>query len=321
MNIDKSCPICLTKNTLVKSLATQDGFYMFNCPRCGKFSLSVEALSDFDLFDTPVNRAILSYWIHSYQSDSTIKLTRQKISEILESTTLPKPQEQAEKLILLIGDSLKKPSDTYDVDLYKLISLIGSCDNEDVMYIIDFLITKGYLKQDSLKTTEYEPYLRANLTFAGWEKYFELKRSNKESRTAFMAMQFGNPTLDKIFKEIIKDAVTKTGFEIRKLDEERRAGLIDDKLRVEIRRSKFVIADLSDDNNGAYWEAGYAEGLGIPVIYICEEDKFKHKKTHFDTNHHLTLQWKDDPDLLKLFADELKATIRATFPIEALLED
>ena len=44
--------------------------------------------------------------------------------------------------------------------------------------------------------------------------------------------------------------------------------------------------NLSDDNNGAYWEAGYAEGLGIPVIYICEESKFdnKSKTTHLLSN-------------------------------------
>ena len=67
---------------------------------------------------------------------------------------------------------------------------------------------------------------------------------------------------------MIKDSIRKTGFEIRKLDDVKRVGLIDDKLRVEIRRSRFLIANLTHDNNGAYWEAGYAEGLGIPVIYM-----------------------------------------------------
>ena len=38
-----------------------------------------------------------------------------------------------------------------------------------------------------------------------------------------------------------------------------------------VRDAAFVISDLTHDNSGAYWEAGYAEGLGKPVIYICEE--------------------------------------------------
>ncbi len=80
-----------------------------------------------------------------------------------------------------------------------------------------------------------------------------------------------------------------------------------------------LLADLTHDNEGAYWEAGFAEGLGKPVIYTCEREKFKEMKTHFDTNHHLTVIWdKGDPSKA---AEELKATIRATLPDEAKLED
>ncbi len=57
-----------------------------------------------------------------------------------------------------------------------------------------------------------------------------------------------------------------------------------------------MIAELSHDNSGAYWEAGYAEGLGKPVIYICEQKKFDEKGTHFDTNHCTTVFWDRDND-------------------------
>jgi hypothetical protein len=159
------------------------------------------------------------------------------------------------------------------------------------------------------------------LKFSGWEKYYELQSTNADSRLAFMAMKFGKEPLKKLFSSVIKTAVEETGFVIRDLTEEKRAGLIDDKLRVEIRRSKFLIADLTHDNNGAYWEAGYAEGLGMPVIYICERKKFESQKSHFDTNHHLTIQWEKGPKTWKKFAEELKATIRATLPTEAKMED
>jgi nucleoside 2-deoxyribosyltransferase len=88
---------------------------------------------------------------------------------------------------------------------------------------------------------------------------------------------------------------------------------------VEIRNARFLIADLTDDNEGAYWEAGFAEGLGKPVIFICEEAKFEEKKTHFDTNHHLTVKW--DKGSPQGAAEELKATIRATLPDEARMTD
>ena len=78
-----------------------------------------------------------------------------------------------------------------------------------------------------------------------------------------------------------------------------------------------LISDLTHHNNGAYWEAGYAEGLGKPVIYTCREDVMK--DTHFDTNHHLIVKWttKGIADAV----DRLKATIRATLLGDAKLED
>jgi nucleoside 2-deoxyribosyltransferase len=79
---------------------------------------------------------------------------------------------------------------------------------------------------------------------------------------------------------------------------------------VEIRTSRFLISDLTHENAGAYWEAGFAEGLGKPVIYTCEKSEFEMHKTHFDTNHHLTVIWEmDDPEAV---VEKLKATIRAT---------
>jgi len=134
-----------------------------------------------------------------------------------------------------------------------------------------------------------------------------------------MAMQYHDPELDKVFAECFGPAVYETGFDLRRLDEAPPAGLIDDRLRVEIRTSRFLIADLTGDNRGVYWEAGFAEGIGRPVIYTCEEGYFEKHGTHFDTNHHQTIIWK--PSDLDLAASELKTTIRATLPAEAILED
>jgi len=82
-----------------------------------------------------------------------------------------------------------------------------------------------------------------------------------------------------------------------------------------------LISDLTHRNPGAYWEAGYAEGLGKPVIYTCRKDVFEDKRAgpHFDTNHHLTVIW----DLAGLDAamSKLKDTIRATLPDVAVLSD
>ena len=97
--------------------------------------------------------------------------------------------------------------------------------------------------------------------------------------------------------------------------------MIDDKIKVEIRTSKFVIADLTDENRGTYWEAGFANGLGLEVIYICEREKFNKLSTRFDTNHLHKVMWDKDQSKWNTFAEELKATIRETFATEAKMED
>lgn len=80
-----------------------------------------------------------------------------------------------------------------------------------------------------------------------------------------MAMEF-NDEMDCVFKDRFKPAVGAAGFKLPDLREGQPAGLIDNQLRVALRTSRFVIADLTHGTNGAYWEAGFAEGLGRPVI-------------------------------------------------------
>jgi nucleoside 2-deoxyribosyltransferase len=134
-----------------------------------------------------------------------------------------------------------------------------------------------------------------------------------------MAMAFGNETLNRVFVEYLKPASEAAGFRLVRIDEGPSAGLIDVRLQNEIRTSRFLVADLTDRNPGAYWEAGFAHGLGLPVIYTCEADAFEKKGTHFDTNHFHTIKW--DAGNPAEAASRLRDTIRATLPEEAKLGD
>ena len=127
-------------------------------------------------------------------------------------------------------------------------------------------------------------------------------------------MKFHDPELDPFVRDVVKPVVKDgIGYDLVDMRDVSRAGVIDNIMRVQIRDSAFVIADLTHDNHGAYWEAGYAEGLGKPVVYICEKTKFEgseEDKPHFDTNHCTTVLWsKDDPEG-KGFGKELVATLR-----------
>jgi len=157
------------------------------------------------------------------------------------------------------------------------------------------------------------------LTFEGWKRFSELQKAHSEGPIAFMAMPFGDPLLDRMFVSCFKPAIAETGFDLRRIIDNVPAGLIDDRLRVEIRKSRFMVCELTNKNAGAYWEGGFAEGLGRPVIYSCKKSYFQSQGTHFDTNHCHTILW--DELNLSGAAEQLKATIRASLPAEAKLTD
>ena len=142
-----------------------------------------------------------------------------------------------------------------------------------------------------------------------------------EDGRPFMAMEYGDAVVDGMYRECFRPAVKDTGFDLRRLDDAPRAGVIDDRLRVEIRNARFLLADLTHHNRGAYWEAGYAEGLGRPVIFLCERSVWDDEKSkpHFDTNHCTTVIWEAGKP--SECAAQLKVTIRATIPGEAKMTD
>ncbi|MCX5643068.1 MAG: hypothetical protein NTZ17_00025 [Phycisphaerae bacterium] len=249
-----------------------------------------------------------------------IVLTEKLVNDIIAG---PRPSlpEQAANFVRWIGDNIKVAGEHVDVNQLTIQAIVGSATFEEFELVFRYVRDKGLIEH---KSGAGNIWVKVTLSFTGWERYEELKRSTSDSRKAFMAMQYNNKQLADIFESVFRDAVAKTGFELLRLvDTPQPAGLIDDDLRVKIRASRFLVADLTDGNAGAYWEAGYAEGLMKPVIYTCRREVFKDSKScpHFDTNHHLTILWDSDPDKREEVGEKLKATIRATLPAEAKLTD
>lgn len=287
---------------------------LYSCARCGDYRLSAtaEACLPLTLDENPKGRAILSHSIQRMQREGDWPLINSYTYEqILQNGSLPKPAEQAANLILWLGESAEAGDSEVTVPCETLQAIIGGREPHSVYYVADHLVSQSLVAYDRTDTSKSTPPLKFRMTFQGWDEFERLKHHETESRTVFMAMKFGDEELNRIVEEVFRPTVAATGFKLRVLTDVPRAGLIDDRLRVEIRRSRFLIADITHKNLGAYWEAGFAEGLGKTVIYTCKHDAFDEGASHFDTNHHLTVMWGRDNGLTM---ENLKATIRATFP-------
>ena len=170
--------------------------------------------------------------------------------------------------------------------------------------------------REPARTFSGTTFLSVNLTLNGWNQYEAEKRGKFGGNYGFIAMQFGDTALDPFVQDIVKPAVKEDiGYDLVDMRDVARAGVIDNIMRTQIRDAAFVIADLTHDNSGAYWEAGYTEGLGKPVIYICEKEKFETIRTHFDTNHCTTVPWDRDDDAG--FRQALIATLRRSLDLSS----
>lgn len=315
------CPVC---NTELKNFESRSDRYFFECPRCGPYSLSgtAQAMIAGQLERSHEGRARLSHALYRMtKREQWALVSSELLKDILENTELPRPQEQLENLILWVGEAQPNMGTAIKPEV-NTIAAVGLVDNSSLAFLVSQAIDAGLLKGGVTTYLDGNCAIQSlQLTLAGWQLFEDLQRGKSTSRIAFMAMQFGDEELDRIYKEHFKTGVAATGFDLKRVDEGQPAGLIDDRLRVEIRQCRFLIADLTHENRGAYWEAGFAEGLGKPVIYTCRKDVFedKAKGTHFDTNHHLTVTWESDK--LDDAVERLKATIRATLPDEASFGD
>jgi hypothetical protein len=86
---------------------------------------------------------------------------------------------------------------------------------------------------------------------------------------------------------------------------------VDDEIIAEIRRSRFLVADFTcapkQVRGGVYFEAGFALGLNIPVIWTCKESSFS--DLHFDTRQYPHIGWKDSADLYQRLRARIGALI------------
>ena len=202
-----------------------------------------------------------------------------------------------------------------EIDFFKIPwghnrEIIDSVKNkEQRLWYANQAIENGWILAEQTGHEELPYYGGMNLTLSGWEVFEKISVNLDSERVGFIAMKFNDDALESLVAKIVKPEIQdKLNYRLLDVREVSRAGVIDNIMREQIRDSAFVLADLTHDNSGAYWEAGYAEGLGKPVIYLCEKQKFDEAKTHFDTNHCTTVIW--DSNNLNDFKAELIATIR-----------
>jgi hypothetical protein len=145
-----------------------------------------------------------------------------------------------------------------------------------------------------------------SVTPQGWIEYEARRASNLESLKVFVAMAF-DAQMGSAYHGAIKPAVEACGYRPVRIDQQQFLGKIVDEILGHIRESRFVVADMTLQKGGMYFEGGFAMGLGLPVIWTCRKNEVE--KVHFDTRHYNHLTWDTEAELKEKLELRIRATI------------
>jgi hypothetical protein len=329
--MSKNCPICAYPTSYYDNLDNGSSVLKILCYKCGQYNITEDATNHYLKYN-PLKlqeSANISGWLTSnqkftFETKDIERLRRLKSFYV---------DEKAEILFSELAKHYPTPGDNIP-DLFQLIAKIDDLKlhegfpkigglNEDNVISGLYYYTKS--RSQNLREFNYlfDTYLiqhkgflvkvgtNFKITPTGWSYLTQLRNPNQESSIVFIAMKFEDK-LKEYSDKWFESGIKKAGYRPIRIDKYNHNNLIDDEIIANIRKSKFIIADFTDNSAGVYYESGFARALNIPVINLCNKECFEStdKKVHFDTNHYPFLLWEwDKGDDIR---DRLKIRIEST---------
>lgn len=132
----------------------------------------------------------------------------------------------------------------------------------------------------------------------------------------FVAMMFSDETND-VYQNCYKKVIQSLNYACMRIDEKDYTGSIINEITSEISDSVALIADLTGNRGGVYYEAGIARGLQlcnhpIKLILTCKQEFFDKEKVHFDVSGDNILLYTNVNDLSKKLEKRLKTVLGKT---------
>ena len=323
-----TCPFCNSPSKLFLSGADVEDH---ECTRCGRFLISgtISAhLGGISL--TQIQIANISGWIRMNDNPEILSDDLDYIKN-LRTPTLGEKAEKflryCQKISPIVGEPVKfdiaRLNHTYSrmkffnevneeekkilydssKETFILLAQTWTMNPKELSYIIkEYLVNeKGFLKSSVDNSLLIQP--------KGWEYMEKFTQLNVDQNIGFVAMWF-NKKLNTLYDEIIAPAILEAGFNPLRIDRKEHNNKIDDEILVSIQKSRFVVADFTGQRGGVYFEAGYAMGLNIPVIWLCNKEEMEN--VHFDNRQYNFILWHEDEigDLKERLKNRIISTIK-----------
>jgi len=290
------CPVCANVETKVSSHPTRDASDV-DCPQCGQFTISRTAVVNLKSEDKAL-RWKISAWINEF-APSMVTSTD---VELARASAVPSLHHRADRMLRWITTEFPpgkmfSPDDLGHWKAYEnspgesVVIIGGAVVSSRLMPIgwnrtiqeMTFMVTEVLSKEMGLLASpskgQYQVSPKGLLYLEG--------RRESDSSVGFCAMWF-NTEVIPLWTEVIEPATREAGYEPLRIDSKQHNGKIDDEIMASIRAARFVVSDFTGSRGGVYYEAGFAHGLGLPVIFMCREGD----ELHFDVRQYNCIFWK-----------------------------
>jgi hypothetical protein len=163
-----------------------------------------------------------------------------------------------------------------------------SVGDDDVLILVELLRREKFILEDG------QPG-HFRLSIDGLLEVERMAATVRPYSQGFVAMSFSE-SMNEAWTEGFAPAIKAAGYRPFRIDKKDYSGGISDEMIAEIRKSRFLVADYTEQRQSVYFEAGYAMALPIPVIQTCRDIEIG--KLHFDIRHINTLPWNKPRDLV-----------------------
>ena len=253
-------------------------------------------------------KARLTTWLidQRAQGNEMPRVTEESVAYAKFKRPLPVHQ-RAERLLRFIAGLAGSIGERVSVDKSSLGTYAWSESTvwTEVDYCLDYLEENRWIDGSRVFGGKFH----GTVTVAGYNHIAE-QETNIDSSQAFVAMWFDD-SMAECYENGIEPGIRDAGYKPIRIDRKEHINKIDDEIIAEIRRSRFVVADFTQGPDGArggvYYEAGFAHGLKLPVIFTCRQDSVG--QLHFDTSHYNHLIWADYSELRAKLRNRILAVI------------
>src|SRR4030043_1621666 len=316
---------------------------LYMCKRCGYVWLTEEAAEDFSSEGyssddkAAISITLRNKWEREGRKPSRQQLKIADLKNIVSQFQVLDPISKIDQALIRLEKSTKYIGHEIKVNVTDDFPLFYCKEHKEIMHILIMCYKEGFISA----TNPSSPQTGLSIEVKGYQRLREIQKLNRDSRLCFVAMWLKGE-IDEVFDNAIKPAIEfvelneiTPRYQAVKIDNVEHVNDINDEIIAQIRRSRFMVCDLTGYRGGVYFEAGFANGLGLEVIYTCRKDwvkeeilrdssnnkkmtlldssgkeiSVKKEGVHFDLSHRNRIEWESDK--LEDFKTKLENRIKA----------